>query len=267
MNMKINQGKKNLIKKFSIKKIPFPGNASNSNFKFLDIKIFLENNIGLFKKDEKNLIENPHYKFFKQKNYIKEFTEGKSELEFKKNCIHSKLGHCIILLLNGEINIKKKIPNLKFRKNLSLMNKLFLKEPYKNYHEIRFINATCHNELANSFKISKNKLPAIVYLDTQNYLYEVFPSSGSVSDNGNLSTSNDNEFTEEKINEFFDKINSRRFISNKINAIDIKFGYKNCDKKKDIMDIIDYEKLDRINSGLEDEDFEEEINLPEKDEI
>jgi hypothetical protein len=216
----------------------------------------LENNIGLFKKNEKNLLENPHYKFLKEKTYIKEFTEGKSELEFKKNCVHSKLGHCILLLLNGEINMKKKIPNIKFRKNLSFMNKLILKDSYKKYHELRFINATCHNELTHSFKVSKNKLPAIVYLDTQNYLYEVFSSS-----------SYNDDFTEEKINEFFDKINNKRFQSNKINAIDIKFDYKNCEKKKEVMDVIDYEKLDRIKYGLEDEEFEEELNLPEKDEI
>ena len=190
----------------------------------MDIKIFLENNLGLFKKSEKHLVENSHYRFIKENKFIKEFKEAKFELEFKKNCIHSKFGNCIMLLLNGEINMKKKVPNVKFRKNLSLMNKLFLENnSYKDYYELRHINATCHDELAHSFKISKDKLPAILYLDTQNYLYETFTG----------------EFNEENINEFFDKIDKKRFQNNKINAIDIKFNYKNCEKKTKIMDVID----------------------------
>lgn len=211
----------------------------------------MENNIGLFEKSPENIIENPHYKFLEKKVLYREFSEAKSELEFKKNCIQGPYGHCIMLFLNGEINKKKKIPNLKYIKNLSFMNKLILEDPFNKYYQFRNINATCHTELANSFKISKEKLPAIVYLNTQYGQYESFSD----------------EFVEENILEFFDKIKNKRFQNNKIELKDVKFDFKNCEEIFTPMENIDYEKLERIKYGLEDEEFEEEANIPEKDEI
>jgi len=214
----------------------------------LDIKSFIENYIGLFDKDEIKLLKNPHYEYLQIPNFtIKKFKEAYTELEFRKFCLHNPAGKCLILLLNGELIPELKTPNLKFKKNLALMNQIIQAEEYSAFSQFYFVNATCHNEIANSFKIGKKNLPSLIFYNSQYQLFTRF----------------DKKFTQDNIYEFLDKMLSSKLPGNKIEPKNVKFEFKNCRKITKISESIDFERLERIKLGLEDEDENEELNLPE----
>jgi len=179
---------------------------------------------------------------------IRKFKEANTELEFRKNCLHNPMGKCLILLLNGELLQELKTPNLKFKKDLYLLNNVIQANDYASFSQFYFVNATCHIELANSFKVGKKKLPTLIFYNSQYQLYTKF----------------DKKFTQDNIYEFLDKMLNSKLPGNKIEPKDIKLDFKNCKKITKISENIDFEKLERIKLGLEDDDDVEELNLPEE---
>ncbi len=142
-----------------------------------------------------------------------------------------------------------KTPNLKFKTNLHLLNEVIQSDEYSKFSEFYFVNATCHNEVANSFKVGKQNLPSLLFY---NSFYNLF-------------TKLDKKLNQDNVNEFLDTMLDSKLPGNKIDPKDIKFEYKNCKKITKVSENIDFEKLKRIELGLEDYDQEEELNLPEDD--
>lgn len=128
------------------------------------------------------------------------------------------------------------------------MNEVIQAAEYTAFSQFYFVNATCHSELANSFKVGKKNLPTIVYYNTQYQLYIKF----------------DRKFVKENVYEFLDIMLSSKLAGNKVEPKDVKFDFKNCDKVLKVAESIDFDRLERIKLGLEDEDENvEELNLPE----
>lgn len=210
----------------------------------------MENNLGLFEKDPSKLLINPNYEYLQIPNpNLRRFKEASFELDFRKNCLHNLQGKCLILLLNGEFLQESKTPNLKFKKNLALMNEIIQANEYGAFSQFYFLNATCHDEVSNSFKIGKKNLPSLIFYNSQFHLYTKF----------------ERKFTEENIYEFLDKMLNSKLPGNKIEPKNVKFEFKNCKKITKIAENIDFERLERIKLGIEDEEVEiEELNLPDE---
>ncbi len=156
--------------------------------------------------------------------------------------------------MNGELLPESKTPNLKFKRHLAWMNEVIQSADYAEFSQFYFVNATCHSELANSFKIGKKNLPALVYYNSQYQLYTKFDQKIK-------------KFTKDNVYEFLDKMLISKLPGIKTEPKDVKFEFRNCKKVLKVAESIDFERLERIKLGLEDEDDNiEELNLPEENE-
>lgn len=130
------------------------------------------------------------------------------------------------------------------------MNEIIQIKEFSKFSQFYYVNATCHDEFSHSFKVGKKDLPIIIYLKSHYHLYSKFTR----------------KFNRDNINEFLDRVLKTKLPGSKIEAKEIKFSYKNCKKITKVSEDIDYDRLDRIKLGLEDDDNEEELNLPEENE-
>lgn len=130
------------------------------------------------------------------------------------------------------------------------MNEIVQADDYKSFTHLYYVNATCHDELAGSFKVGKSNLPSLIFYNTRYHLYQKLTL----------------KFKQENIYEFLDKMTSSNLPGNKIEPRDIKFDFKNCKRITNYAENIDFERIERIKYGLEDDDNIEELNIPDDSE-
>jgi len=169
---------------------------------------------------------------------------------FYRKCLYSNKFSAIVFL-NGEYDEEIKRTNLNYEKNLNILEELSEEIKFENLN-LFYVNATCHEDFTHKFRIGLDKLPSAVVYDSYHKMFSTMSEEFNKENLKNL------------IADSFDrKIFFRLFDDPKMNFTQV--FETNCANKKIKAKFIDFEKLDRIKSGQEDEDIEEEDNYVRKD--
>ncbi len=209
------------------------------------MKTFVESFVGDYMFD----IKPNQFRENKIKSSQKAFQPLEDSSEFLINCVYYP-GNCLIAFLNGEYDSEIKRVNLDHKSNLNLLRNT-QEDLGNNFPQMKmfYVNATCHGDFSASFEISLKKMPNMVLYQGQ------FKSYFKMND----------EFTKENIESFVKGSFEGKRLFKKIEAEEILFANENCSTKKDKLKEVDYEKIQRIRKGLEDEEVEEEENAMKKD--
>ncbi len=109
-----------------------------------------------------------------------------------------------------------------------------------------YVNATCYNEFSANFKVRLSQLPTVVLYDPFNKMYAKMKA--------------DEPFEKSNILNFLTEAIERKTFFRKIDESEADFKEKYCLEKKTKSKDVDFDKLDRIRQGLEDDDEEEVEN-------
>jgi hypothetical protein len=160
-------------------------------------------------------------------------------------------------MLDGEYDKEIEKVNLDYKKLSNLVKDIPTKPKLHKYTNFLIVNATCHSELSNSFRVSLNKLPALAVYDSK---FQTFTKM-----------KNSIEFTEENIYNFLIDAVESRAMYRKLNREKVIFKEKDCKAVSKKVKRVDYDQQDNNKYGIDedDDDDTEELNLPqdEKDEF
>jgi hypothetical protein len=181
------------------------------------------------------------------------FTEAQDVALLYNTCIYGG-SHCAIVMLDGERDAETGFANLDYKRLSSIVRDIPSQKKLHVYTNFLIANATCHHELATSFRVSLDRLPQVVVYDSKLQMYTKLKAK---------------ELTEENVYTFLVDAVESRVMYTKLNREKVIFKEKDCraiTKKTRIEG-----HKDNNNQGYDDEDDDdfEELNLPEdtKDEF
>jgi hypothetical protein len=207
---------------------------------FIGLKTFIEIIIG----DYSFPIKTNFFKIRKQIANLKKFNEMEDSSAFYRRCIYSS-NFCVLAFLNGDYDRQINRVNLEYRKYLKILDSVTEDNKYRNLNvDLFYVNATCHDELSAGFKVRLSQMPSIVVYDPYNKLFAKIQG--------------EDEFEKFKIENFLSGAFDKKIPFRQIEINEVTFKDTNCQLKTKLSKDIDYEKLSRVNRGLEDPDEDEE---------
>jgi hypothetical protein len=154
-------------------------------------------------------------------------------------------------MLDGDYDKDIQAVNLDYKRLASIVSDIPSKQGLYDYTTFISVNATCYTELAASFRVSLNRLPQVVVYNSKLQMYSKMKA----------------EFTEENVYNFLIDAVESRVMYRKLNRENVIFREKDCRNIKKKAKKVDYEKLDSMKYGYDDEDDDddiEELNLPDE---
>jgi len=227
----------------SFRLLKLEGDLKNN---FIGLRTFIENIIGDYSSTK---IKPNDFQLRKEESSSKKFTELEDSSTLYRKCIFSQ-EVCVFAFLNGDWDKESRRINLNFRNQLKILDKVS-KETF--FNQLYYVNATCYDEFSQTFKVRVSSMPTMAIYNPQTKMYSKMKS--------------DQTFDKKGILDFLSEVSGKNVFMRKLEDKDVNFKERYCKEKTTKSKDVDFDKLDRINAGLEDDDQEEEENLALKPDL